>query len=84
MENISDIIKEAKPLYLARKRRNNVLKSVAGVAACTVFLFLAVPQKQPTYDGSYFWNLGYTEPYSTSYVENLGLPVDDYGLLLVS
>ena len=81
MQNISELLKEAKPLYLKRKRRNTIIKSTA-VFACCAFLMVAVwPEKQVA-DFSY-WDLGYSDTETASYVENFGLPVDDYGLLLV-
>lgn len=83
MQNISDLIKEAKPLYFARKRRNNFIKS--GMAVL-VGLFLVISGW--TGDSSdeifYYWDYGYNETEIITYVEKLGLPVDDYGLLLVS
>lgn len=81
MQDISDLLKEAKPLYLARKRRNNIIKSTAVFACCAFLMFTVWPLKQGT-DLSY-WNLGDSETEITTYVENFGLPVDDYGLLLV-
>ena len=83
MQNISDLIKEAKPLYFARKKRNNRIKAGLATLACAFLLFAFIPQKQST-ELYYYWDLGYTENSNNlTYVENLGLPVDDYGLLLV-
>ena len=81
MQNISDLIQEAKPLYLARKKRNNCIKTSVALMFCICLVYLSFPQKQVA-DVSY-WDLGYTETETASYIENLGLPVDDYGLLLV-
>lgn len=82
MQDISDLLKEAKPLYFARKKRNNRIKSGVAALACCFLIFAAWPEKKSVEDFS-FWNLGYTEIQTTTYVENLGLPVDDYGLLQV-
>ena len=83
MQDISDLIKEAKPLYFARKKRNNRIKAGLATLACVFLVFAFIPQKQ-TSDLYYYWDLGYVDSAnSLSYVENLGLPVDDYGLLLV-
>lgn len=83
MQDISDLIKEAKPLYLARKKRRAQVKAAAAVLVCAVFIAGVLPKKHET-DFSDFWDLGYTEASTATYVENLGFPVDDYGLLLVS
>lgn len=81
MQDISELLQEAKPLYHARKRRNRLLKSAAVFACCAFLTVVVWPEKQMT-DFSY-WNLWDTETETSSYVENFGLPVDDYGLLLV-
>ena len=83
MQDISDLLKEAKPLYFARKKRNNRIKAGFAAVVCMLFVFAFLPQKQ-TPENLYYWDLGYTETETKTYVENLGLPVDDYGLLLVS
>lgn len=83
MQDISDLIKEAKPLYWARKKRNNRIKAGLAALACAFLLFAFIPEKQ-TSELYYYWDLGYTETNNNlTYVENFGLPVDDYGLLLV-
>lgn len=82
MQDISNLIKEAKPLYFARKKRNRRIKAGLAMLICGVFISAVLPRTQVS-DTSYYWDLGYTESETTTYVENLGLPVDDYGLLLV-
>lgn len=83
MQDISELLKEAKPLYLARKKRHNRIKAGVVMLTCAMFVIAFLPQKQST-EGLVYWDLGYTGTESETYVENLGLPVDDYGLLLVS
>ena len=84
MQDISDLIKEAKPLYHARKRRNNIIKSSFVGMSCLFLVVFGYPKQYPT-DDFYYLDLNYTyETNSETYVESLGLPVDDYGLLLVS
>ena len=84
MQDISDLIKEAKPLYHARKRRNNIIKSSLAGVACLFLVFVNIPNYQVSDD---FYNpyvdFGYDGDVPETYVESLGLPVDDYGLLLV-
>lgn len=82
MQDISDLIKEARPLYFARKKRNNRIKSGLAVLGCSLLVFASWPDKRPV-ETFAFWDLGYTESEKATYVENLGLPVDDYGLLQV-
>ena len=82
MQDISALIQEAKPLYFTRKKRRNQMKIGATMMLC-VGLLLTVFWPGVQNDGSYIWETGYNEVETASYVENLGLPVDDYGLLLV-
>ena len=81
MQNISDLIKEAKPLYISRKKRNNRIKIGFGVLSCLFLMFVAMPQND-AFDASYYWDFSEIMNEET-YVENYGFPVDDYGLLLV-
>lgn len=83
MTDISDLIKEAKPLYFKRKRRNQVVKFGGSVLAVAMLMFAFWPQN---YDYSYssYWDLGEGEYQQISYIEDMGLPVDDFGLLKVS
>ena len=83
MDDISALIREAKPLYLARKRRNNILKSALGAAAV---LWIGIAAYRPaapvSYD--YYWDSGYFAAENTvSVIEEMGLPTDEYGLLMV-
>ena len=83
MQDISDLIKEAKPLYFKRKRRNKVIKIGSSILTAVVLAFALLPQSQD-YSYSSYWNLGETEYQQISSIEEMGLPVDDYGLLKVS
>ena len=84
MQDVSDLIKEAKPLYHKRKKQRRIIKSALAGVACLFLVFVNMPS---FYIGDDFYNpyidMEY-DNYQESYVENLGLPVDDYGLLLVS
>ena len=83
MQDISDLIKEAKPLYHKRKKQRRIVSSAMVGMVCLFLVFVNMPSYQLSDD---FYNpyldLGYEENQET-YVENFGLPVDDYGLLLV-
>lgn len=83
MDEISKLLKEAKPLYFARKRRNNRIKATLCMLICVLGLGLYYP-KQNSYDAGYYWfeETSYLAE-DSSYVENLGLPTDEYGLLKV-
>lgn len=85
MDEISALLKEAKPLYFARKKRNNRLKA----AMCSLVLLFAVGSfypKNETPAASYDYYLFGTEfslSETGSVIESMGLPVDDLGLLMV-
>ena len=79
MENISLLIKEAKPLYFKKKARKQKIKYSAIVVVC-LLMFFSVPNNSSNYD--------YTDEEidylsSGSIIEDMGLPFDDYGLLVV-
>ena len=82
MQDISDLIKEAKPLYHKRKRQRRIVKSALVGMACLFLVFVSMPNYNMS-DDIYSPYFDYEE-YQETYVEGLGLPVDDYGLLLVS
>jgi hypothetical protein len=84
MEEISKLIREARPLYFARKRRRKVMKAVAGGAAGLTLLFAVFVRQtpQPLLFDAWTEELYMTE--NGSVIEDMGLPVDEYGLLMVS
>ena len=80
MTDISNLLKEAKPLYFARKRRNNTIKATLAMLICVLGISFLYPQ-QVTYYG-----MDNEEIYATLYgsvIEDMGLPVDEYGLVMV-
>lgn len=81
MEDISALIKEAKPLYFARKRRNRIIKGAMGVIACFFLINISLLKPQEELYDSWTQQLYITE--SGSVIEDMGLPVDEYGLLMV-
>ena len=84
MQDISSLIKEAKPLYLAKKKMKQRTLSAVGLFGCLALLIVNIPQKSVIDDLDY-WTLGEeNDSEYISYVENFGFPVDDYGLLSVS
>lgn len=74
MENISEILKEAKPLYIKRKKEQASVK----YALCVMFTALLA--------GSFTLGINVLNEqvaqtnYETSIIEEMGLPVDEYGL----
>ena len=79
MDKISELLQEAKPLYFERKRRKEFIKRSMFLIIPILFLTLAIfpftssiNNQEKTY---------YTS--STSIVEQMGFPTDDYGLLKV-
>lgn len=88
MDEISKLLKEAKPLYFARKKRNNQIKAGLAMVICVGFLGMFYPQKTDyTTENNYGYFL-YGSEYNLSdngsVIEDMGLPVDEYGLLMVS
>lgn len=83
MDEISALIREAKPLYLARKRRRNILKSAMAAA---VVLWVGVLAYRPVVPQSYdyYWDSEFSVSNNVSVIEEMGLPTDEYGLLMVS
>lgn len=87
MEDISSLIKEAKPLYFARKKRNNRIKATFAMLFCVVMVGMFSPKENNTYNLDYDYYLFGTEvTYSdnVSVIEEMGLPTDEYGMLMVS
>ena len=82
MDDISALIREAKPLYFARKRRRNIIKSSLAVVAALWIGIAAYNPVQPNY--SFYWDSGYfSVESSVSVIEEMGLPTDEYGLLMI-
>ncbi len=84
MEDISRLIKEARPMYLARKKRNNRIKAGVAMLFCAVMMNMFYPR---TYVAGNEYGDGWAEFITTastgSVIEDWGLPTDDYGLLMV-
>ncbi|MBQ3101618.1 hypothetical protein IJC60_01305 [bacterium] len=75
MENISEILKEAKPLYIKRKKEQATAKYILSVMF-TAFLVGSFTVGINAYDEQIA-----NANYETSIIEEMGLPVDEYGLL---
>ena len=84
MDDISDLLKEAKPLYFRRKRIRNLTKT-AGVLSIAAFLAMGAFQRADTYVYD-FDNMSSTISMlqDGSAIEDLGLPTDEYGFLRIS
>lgn len=81
MDNISSLLKEAKPLYFARKRRNKIIKSsLAGITLLWVGILTHQPQTTPY---PYYWDTEFNISDNISVIEEMGLPTDEYGLLMI-
>lgn len=79
MDNISKLLKEAKPLYLERKRQVRQIKSFLAILVCVGGFSLY------NYHSSLDFNID-EELYlaeNGGYVEDLGLTTDEFGLLKV-
>lgn len=84
MDDISDLLKEAKPLYFRRKLIRNLTKA-AGVLSIAAFLALGTFQRADNYVYD-FDNMSSTISMlqNGSAIEDLGLPTDEYGFLRIS
>ena len=76
--DISEWIQEAKPLYFKRKRRNEIIKKSMYIVLPIIFCSLAILPFKINYN-----NTNYNSNTTTSIVEQMGFPTDDYGLLKV-
>ena len=83
MEDISELLKEAKPLYFQRKRRRNQIKTMVAVLVCVLGLGYFTQDSSP-----YIYNLDnldsqISQTADGSIIEDMGLPTDEFGLLMV-
>ena len=82
MDDISKLLQEAKPLYIARKKQRNRIKAVLCMLVGAVMISTFMPQKSAYVDNGEW--VDYEQCVSqTSPIEEMGLPVDEYGLLMV-
>lgn len=82
MDEISKLLKEAKPLYFSRKKRRNRIKTGLCMLVGVIMMSLSLPQKTP-YADTGEW-IDYEQYVSqVSPIEEMGLPVDEYGFLMV-
>ena len=79
MDKISELLQEARPLYFERKKRKEFIKKSMFLIIPMLFLTLAIVPF--TFNLNNENNSYYTS--STSIVEQMGFPTDDYGLLKV-
>jgi len=83
--DISQLIKEAKPLYFARKRQKKQIGAISAMFACLLFVS---PLFMTNKNNTYMYNFdGLDEEINLtqngSVIEDMGLPIDEYGLLRV-
>ena len=79
MDKISELLQEAKPLYIQRKKRKEIIRKSMFLAAPILLCSLAILPFTVNFnsnDTTYYTS-------STSIVEQMGFPTDDYGLLKV-
>ena len=78
MDKISELLQEARPLYIQRKKRRETIKKCMVIFLPVIFCALAIlPFAINNNEETNY----YTS--STSIVEQMGFPTDDYGLLKV-
>ena len=84
-DDISLLIKEAKPLYFARKRRRKQIGSLSIMAIC---LLLTSPFLMNDGNQAYIYNFdGLDEEINLTQngtvIADMGFPTDEYGLLKI-
>ena len=84
-DDISLLIKEAKPLYFSRKRQRRRLVTASAMFACMLFVspfFMQNAKNSYVYDFDGMEDeINLTQ--NGSVIEDMGLPTDEYGLLRV-
>lgn len=84
MDDISDLLKEAKPLYFRRKRIRNLIKA-AGVLSVIALLGLSSFHRADSYIYDFDnMSTAISLLQNGSTIEDLGLPTDEYGFLKIS
>lgn len=86
MDEISKLLKEARPLYFARKKRNERIRTIVVMLVCVVMLSWFYPKTENLeYDYNYLLTGSDTSvsDNTASIIEEMGLPTDEFGLLLV-
>ncbi|MDD3594733.1 MAG: hypothetical protein PHX18_08930 [Candidatus Gastranaerophilales bacterium] len=76
MDKVSELLKEAKPLYFREKRKKKQL--AAACAVLVVFLGFGIFTAQEYFSNSSSDIISYQ---NSSIIEEMGLPTDEYGLL---
>ncbi len=85
-DDISELLKEAKPLYFARKTRRRRIKAALAMLVCVVMLQSFYPRSEPLPDYNWYDAFALTDSTvadNTSVIEQMGLPTDDMGFLMV-
>lgn len=84
MDRIDELLRQAKPYYHKRKRTRRIIAATSSFCSlCFVCLFsfnLLYKNNTPIYD---VWTDEIEQLQIGSAIEDLGLPVDEYGLLKV-
>ena len=82
MDEISKLLQEAKPLYLSRKRTRRRIRNTLCMLVCVAAIGLFTHRSSSIVDNGEWVNY---EQYisDVSPLEEMGLPVDEYGLLMV-
>lgn len=84
MQDITNLLQEAKPLYKTRKRNRRLMAigSTLGVFCLTIGLSFNLMKQtpQPIFD---FWGDEIEQTQNGSIIADMGLPVDENGLLWI-
>ncbi len=84
MENIEELLRQAKPFYIRRKRNRRFVVGMSVFAPCLVAAMVAFHSPEQNQNILYdFWEDEIYQAENGSIIEDFGLPVDEYGLLKV-
>lgn len=83
MTDIDELLSEAKPLYVRRKKERRAIFSFLSLGVCAAFSLLMFQTQTPSGAICDVWTDEIYQAENGSVIEDMGLPTDDYGLLLV-
>ena len=77
-ERISELVKEVKFVY-KQKKKNSLIKKVACISALMMFTF----SFSFVNNLGYFFDNNYSELSENTIIDEMGMPIDSYGLIMV-
>lgn len=84
-EELSALIREAKPLYFARQKRRKIFYEFSAMGCVFAVMLMTFLNNRPLKEVYYndYWADEIYQAQNGSVIEDMGFPVDEFGLLLV-